>query len=114
ESEALAVKVRAESRERGDEWAEAMMISLLAGLNLWRGNLDVAQSMAEQARTKFHRLHDGFGLAQALGVLGRAQVARGDANVSRTAETLLSRGELFGESPYPLASVSGIAMHYGD
>jgi len=114
EAETLANLVRTEAKERGDEWAEAMMMSLLASMRLWTGNLDAASSLAEHSRAKFKRLGDGFGLAQALGVLGRTQVALGDPNVSRTTETLLSRSEPFGESPYPLLAVAGIAMHGGD
>lgn len=114
EAETLATMVRAEAKERGDDWAEAMMMSLLASMRLWTGNLDAATALAEHARVKFKRLGDGFGLAQALGVLGRTQVALGDPNLSRTVETLLSRSEPFGDSPYPLLAAAGISMHSGD
>jgi hypothetical protein len=91
-----------------------MMITLIASMRLWTGNLDAAASLAEQARAKFKRLGDGYGLAQALAVLGRTQVALGDPNVSRTIEMLVSKAEPFGDSPYPYLAAAGIAMHGGD
>ena len=114
EAEELATTVRSEAKERGDEWAEGMMISLLAAIRLWTGHLDAAAALAEQARSKFKRLGDAFGLAQTLAVLGRAQVALGDANSARTSETLVSNADLNGQTPFAYIAAAGMAMHAGD
>ncbi len=114
EAEALATQVRAEARERGDEWAESIMMSLLANLRLWSGQIEAAAALAEQALNKFKRLGDGFGLRQALTVLGRTQVAVRDPNVSRTTEALLAQTGDLDQPAFSLLAAAGIAMHAGD
>jgi class 3 adenylate cyclase len=114
EAEDLATLVRAEAKERGDEWAEGMMMSLLASLRLWTGHLDAAAALADQARGKFKKLGDAFGLAQAVAVLGRAQVALGDANAPRTSEMLIAQATMQPQSAFPYIAAAGMAMHAGD
>ena len=114
EAEDLATLVRSEAKERGDEWAEGMMMSLLASIRLWTGHIDAAAALADQARAKFKKLGDAFGLAQTLAVLGRAQVALGDANAPRTSETLLSQADVHSQSPFAFIAAAGMAMHAGD
>lgn len=115
EAEDLASVVQAEALERGDDWAAAMMQTLMADLRLWHGRLDEAMSNAEQARTRFRRLGDKFGMVQALSALVRTQVALGrSAGAQRTTEELLSLAEGSPAGPVPLLAVAGAAMHRGD
>jgi len=115
EAEDLASVVQSEALERGDDWAAAMMQTLMADLRLWHGNLGEALSNAEQARNRFRRLGDKFGMAQALSALVRTQVALGrTAGAQRTVEELLSLAEGSPAGPVPLLAVAGAAMHRGD
>ena len=115
EAEDLASVVQAEAIERGDDWAAAMMQTLVADLRLWQGQLDAALSNAEQARNRFRRLGDKFGMVQALSALVRAQVALGrTASVQRSTEELISLSEGSPAGPVPLLAVAGAAMHRGD
>lgn len=115
EAEDLASIVQTEALERGDDWAAAMMQTLVADLRLWHGRLAEAVASAEQARMRFRRLGDKFGLVQALAPLLRAQVALGRANaVQRSTEELLSLADGSPAGPVPLLAVAGAAMHRGD
>ena len=115
EAEDLASVVQTEALERGDDWAAAMMQTLVADLRLWHGKLDEAMQHAEQARMRFRRLGDGFGMAQALSALVRVQVALGkSAAQQRTTEELLSLAEGSPAGPVPLLAVAGASMHRGD
>ena len=115
EAEDLANVVQSEALERGDDWAAAMMQTLMADLRLWHGNLGEALSNAEQARNRFRRLGDKFGMAQALSALVRTQVALGrSAGAQRTVEELLTLAEGSPAGPVPLLAVAGAAMHRGD
>lgn len=115
EAEDLASVVQTEALERGDDWAAAMMQTLVADLRLWHGRLDEAMSNAEQARMRFRRLGDKFGMVQALSALVRTQVALGrSAGLQRTTEELLSLAEGSPAGPVPLLAVAGASMHRGD
>ena len=115
EAEDLAVLVAAEASDRGDDWAAAMMQTLLADLRLWQGHLEEALSFAEQARQRFRRLGDKFGLVQSLSALIRVQVALGrTSSVQRSSEELLTLAEASPLGPVPLLAVAGAAMHRGD
>ncbi len=115
EAEDLAGIVRAEATDRGDDWAAAMMQTLIANLRLWQGQLAEALTEAEQARTRFRRLGDRFGMVQALAALVRTQVALGrDAAMQRSSEELLTLAEASPLGPVPLLAVAGAAMHRGD
>jgi class 3 adenylate cyclase/tetratricopeptide (TPR) repeat protein len=115
EAEDLAGIVRAEANDRGDDWAAAMMQTLIANLRLWQGQLNEALTQAEQARNRFRRLGDRFGMVQALAALVRTQVALGrDASMQRSAEELLTLAESSPLGPVPLLAVAGAAMHRGD
>jgi class 3 adenylate cyclase/tetratricopeptide (TPR) repeat protein len=115
EAEDLACIVQTEALERGDDWAAGMMQTLMADLRLWQGNLDEALSNAEQARSRFRKLGDKFGLVQSLAALVRTQTALGrTAGVQRSVEELLSLAESSPAGPVPLLAVAGAAMHRGD
>lgn len=115
EAEDLASVVQTEALERGDDWAAAMMQTLVADLRLWHGRLEEAMSNAEQARMRFRRLGDKFGMVQALSALVRTQVALGkSAGLQRTTEELLSLAEGSPAGPVPLLAVAGASMHRGD
>jgi class 3 adenylate cyclase/tetratricopeptide (TPR) repeat protein len=113
EAEALAELVIREAGQRGDEWAVGMMQTLLADLRLWQGDLPDAANLAEQARSRFKKLKDKFGLMQATAPLLRAQIALGQAGAAqRSTEELLTMADTSG--PFPLMAVAGAAMHRGD
>lgn len=115
EAEDLAVIVGAEADQRGDDWAAAMMQTLMADLRLWSGRLTDALGHAEQARNRFRRLGDPFGMVQALSALIRVQVALGRTVARRrTAEELLALADASPSGPIPLLAVAGAAMHAGD
>lgn len=115
EAEALAELVIREADQRGDEWACGMMQTLLADLRLWQGDLSEAANLADQARSRFKKLKDRFGLMQATAPLLRAQIALGQAGAAqRTAEELMSIADTSGQGPFPLMAVAGAAMHRGD
>jgi class 3 adenylate cyclase/tetratricopeptide (TPR) repeat protein len=115
EAEALAELVIREADQRGDDWAVSMMQTLLADLRLWQGDLPAAANLADQARTRFKKLNDKFGLMQATAPLLRAQIALGQAGAAqRTTEELLTLAETSTQGPFPLMAVAGAAMHRGD
>ena len=115
EAEALAEIVIREADERGDEWAVGMMQTLLADLRLWQGNLGEAANLADQARSRFKKLNDKFGLVQATAPLLRAQIALGQAGAAqRSTEEMLTLADLSVQGPFPLMAVAGAAMHRGD
>lgn len=115
EAEALAELVIREADQRGDEWAAGMMQTLLADLALWQGDLSDAARLAEQARSRFKKLNDKFGLIQATAPLLRAQIALGQAGAAqRSSEELLTFADMSPQGPFPLMAVAGAAMHRGD
>ena len=92
-----------------------MMQTLLADLRLWQGDLGEAANFAEQARSRFKKLNDKFGLIQATAPLLRAQIALGQAGAAqRSTEELLTLADLSVQGPFPLMAVAGAAMHRGD
>jgi class 3 adenylate cyclase/tetratricopeptide (TPR) repeat protein len=115
EAEALAEMVIVEADQRGDEWAVGMMQTLLADLRLWQGELGEAANLADQARSRFKKLNDKFGLIQATAPLLRAQIALGQAGAAqRSTEELLALADMSVQGPFPLMAVAGAAMHRGD
>jgi class 3 adenylate cyclase/tetratricopeptide (TPR) repeat protein len=115
EAEALAELVIREADQRGDEWAVGMMQTLLADLRLWQGDLGEAANLADQARSRFKKLNDKFGLIQATAPLLRAQIALGQAGAAqRSTEELLTLADMSVQGPFPLMAVAGAAMHRGD
>ncbi len=114
DAENLARVVQREADLRGDDWAAAMMDTLLANLRLWQGELDDAHAFADRARSRFRRLHDQFGLVQALAPLVRVQVALGrTAAAQRSVEELGALAESGRYGPFPLLAAAGAAMHRG-
>jgi tetratricopeptide (TPR) repeat protein len=92
-----------------------MMQTLLADLRLWQGDLNEAAKLADQARTRFKKLNDNFGVVQATAPLLRAQIALGRIGAAqRSAEELLTLAETAQHEPFPLMAVAGAAMHRGD
>jgi hypothetical protein len=112
EAEALAELVIREADERGDEWAVGMMQTLLADLRLWQGDLGEAANLADQARSRFKKLNDKFGLIQATAPLLRAQIALSQAGAAqRSTEELLTLADMSVQGPFPLMAVAETAMH---
>jgi hypothetical protein len=80
-----------------------MMQTLLADLRLWQGNLGEAANLADQARSRFKKLNDKFGLIQATAPLLRAQIALGQAGAAqRSTEEMLTLADLSVQGPFPL------------
>lgn len=73
----VAEVVLEEARLSDNAWAEGMMVSVLAQVDLWRGATDVALTGAERAVELLGPLGDPFGLTQARMLLGRALVMAG-------------------------------------
>ena len=92
-AEALAATVAQEAELRGDVWAASMMNTLLADLRLWQGQLEEAAELAENARSRFKKLNDKFGLVQALAPLVRAQVGLGRQAAAQLGRTAHARGQ---------------------
>jgi class 3 adenylate cyclase/tetratricopeptide (TPR) repeat protein len=115
EAEALAELVLGEADQRGEEWAVGMMQTLLADLRLWQGDLLEASKLAEQARARFKKLDDKFGLIQATAPLVRIQIALGQVSAAqRSVEELIALAGTSVQGPLPLMAVAGAAMHRGD
>lgn len=115
QAEELARVVIDEAGERGEEWGVGMMQVLLSNLRLWQGQPDEALSLAEQARARFRRLGDRFGLLQAMVPLLRSLVATGrQAATSREMEELVALGRSFGRDSFGALAAAGAAMHAGD
>jgi class 3 adenylate cyclase/tetratricopeptide (TPR) repeat protein len=114
EAENLAEVVRREAEARGDEWAAAMMDTLMAVLRLWQGQLDESRVYAERAYGRFRKLADPFGTVQSLAALVRVQVAQGrSAAAQRSAEELAALAESGRNGTFPLLAAAGAAMHLG-
>lgn len=115
EAENLAEVVRREAEARGDDWAGAMMDTLMAVLRLWQGQLEESRSYAERAYQRFRKLQDPFGIVQSLSPLVRVQVAQGRfAAAQRSAEELAALAENGRNGPFPLLAAAGSAMHRGN
>ena len=72
-------------------------------------------TFADQARSRFKKLNDKFGLIQATAPLLRAQIALGQAGAAqRSTEELLTLADMSVQGPFPLMAVAGAAMHRGD
>ena len=77
EAEALGEQILHDAQQRGDKWAEAMMQVVVALVHLWTGRTSSARELAEDAATTFQEQRDWYGALQALGALGRSQIALG-------------------------------------
>jgi class 3 adenylate cyclase/tetratricopeptide (TPR) repeat protein len=77
EAAEVAEVVFEEAQTSDDIWAQGMMISVLAQVELWRGRTSVAVRGAERAVELLEPLGDPFGLTQARVLLGRALVMAG-------------------------------------
>ncbi|MGH9119164.1 MAG: ATP-binding protein, partial [Acidimicrobiales bacterium] len=77
DAETLGQQILSEAEQRGDKWAAAMMQVLVAMVQLWTGRSASALELAEEAAATFNDLRDWYGALQALGALGRIQIARG-------------------------------------
>ncbi|MFM7685071.1 MAG: adenylate/guanylate cyclase domain-containing protein [Actinomycetota bacterium] len=115
EAENLAGLVRREAETRGDDWAGAMMDTLMAALRLWQGKLDESRTFAERSNQRFKKLGDPFGVVQSLAALVRVQVAQGRfADAQRSSEELAALAETGRNGTYPLLAAAGAAMHRGN
>jgi hypothetical protein len=77
EAEELAGIVLPEVRERGDRWPLGMLIGLVAGIRLWRGDADEAARQAAEARQVFAAIDDQAGEVRSMLPLTRALAATG-------------------------------------
>jgi tetratricopeptide (TPR) repeat protein len=91
-----------------------MMLNLQASVNLWRGEVELAADLAEDALAGFRKVDDRFGMIQALSTLNRAYVASGRfAEANRSVEEVLVLSNSFGAMAYPAIAAAGAAMHLG-
>lgn len=77
----IAGRILRECERRGDRFGEAMMLTVLAHVELWRGHTTAAAASAEQAVSTFRSSPDlagTVGLEQALSVAGRAEIMAGN------------------------------------
>ncbi len=115
EADEIAVGVLADAIERGDDWAEGMMLALQANLRLWEGRTEDALALSERARTRLHRLGDGFGEIQALTPMARALEALGrSASAARMQEELAAAAPAFGQQAVALLVDAELAIVRGD
>jgi len=115
EAARLAQHVGEGASERGDDWAEAMMLTLQAHLAVWRGDLEGGLDKAERARQRFRRLGDTLGIVQAASVLVRAQISRGRFDeAQQTSQELLSLAETSPLGAFALVAVANAALHRGN
>ncbi len=77
EADELAALALRDARERGDRWAEGMMLVLRASVALWSGRVESSVRRAEEASALFRTIDDHAGQQQATAVLGRALVLAG-------------------------------------
>jgi tetratricopeptide (TPR) repeat protein len=77
EAEALGEQILHDAQQRGDKWAEAMMQVVVALVHLWTGRTSSAHDLADDAAATFQEQRDWYGALQALGALGRIQIALG-------------------------------------
>jgi hypothetical protein len=115
EAEELAVSVGAEANGRGDDWAAAMMQTLIADLRLWQGKLEEALTNADQARARFPSPRRQARPDPGAVRRDPRQVALGRvAAMNRSSEELMTLAESSPMGPVPLLAVGGAAMHRGD
>ena len=77
EAEDLGRLVVEEAAERGDQWAEAMLMTLQALLALWGGRIDEAARRAGEAQRIFRVIGDRYGEIQATTTVARTLAAQG-------------------------------------
>ncbi|RMH81535.1 MAG: hypothetical protein D6683_04120 [Actinomyces sp.] len=77
EGEELAGLTLVDARDRGDRWAQGMMLVALGVAALWTGRVDEAVRRGEQARAILQPGTDTLGTAQAAVLYGRALVHAG-------------------------------------
>ncbi len=77
EAEQLAGLSLVDARDRGDRWAQGMMLVALGVAALWTGRIEEAVRRGEEARAVFSPGTDTFGAAQAAVLHGRALVHAG-------------------------------------
>lgn len=111
EAQAIVGPVLEQALAHDDRWAAAMMTVLAASLHLWNGETEAAVAVGSEARERFSALRDGFGLAQAVGPLVRAQIMSGrTAEGLRTLESLRRAAEVAGNGELDdLTEVVGLA-----
>ncbi len=73
----LVTEVLPDIQRRGDPWAEAVLVGLLASIELWSGRADHSRELAEQSRQLALRAEESGLLIDARLIEGRALVSRG-------------------------------------
>ena len=103
EAESLALSIVDEVRDRGDRWASAMTLVLLATVRLWEGRAEQAVDGATEALKLFSEINDHDGLMRGTATLARALAACGRVEEARSVV----------DDPTGLAAVA-VATHLGD
>jgi class 3 adenylate cyclase/tetratricopeptide (TPR) repeat protein len=115
QADEIAAVVLVEATERGDEWAQGMMLALQANLRLWEGHTEESLALAERARTRLHRLDDGYGEIQALIPMARALEALGrSSSAVRIQEELAAQAPAFGQQALGQLVDAELAIVRGD
>lgn len=77
EARAVAESVLEEGGRRRDRWGQAMMMNVLAAIDLWEGRTIRAAEVSGEAVRLLRILNESVGLEQALAIAGRANVMAG-------------------------------------
>ena len=114
EAEELGRLVVEEAAERGDQWAEAMLVTLQALLALWGGRIDEAARRAGEAQRIFRLIGDRYGEIQAATTIARTLAAQGlSVDALRTAEEAIGLATPIGQGTLAQSVAASVAMHAG-
>src|SRR5262249_5385228 len=114
EAEELGRVVVEEAVERGDQWAEAMLITLQALLALWDGRIDEATRRAGEAQRIFRAIGDRYGEIQASATIARTLAAQGlGVDALRTAEEAIAMATPIGQTTLAQSVTASVALYMG-
>jgi tetratricopeptide (TPR) repeat protein len=103
-----------EAAERGDQWAEAMLVTLQALLALWGGRIDEAARRAGEAQHIFRTIGDRYGEIQAAATIARTLAAQGlSVDALRTAEEAVGLATPIGQGTLAQSVTASVAMYAG-
>jgi tetratricopeptide (TPR) repeat protein len=114
EAEELGRVVVEEAVERGDQWAEAMLITLQALLALWDGRIDEAARRAGEAHRIFRAIGDRYGEIQVSATIARTLAAQGlGVDALRTAEEAIAMATPIGQITLAQSVTASVALYMG-
>ena len=103
-----------EAAERGDQWAEAMLVTLQALLALWGGRIDEAARRAGEAQRIFRTIGDRYGEIQAAATIARTLAAQGlSVDALRMAEEAVGLATPIGQGTLAQSVTASVAMYAG-